>query len=151
MVDRESRRRLAELLRHFVAGLISNDEFEDRCPHGSRDSAVRQIMDEGAWFLYDDLHEHRLTGRYKLNARDRESVARWILFLETDLSYEWPIVSLGLRLALVPINLVTFGLLGRIVQRYASQGGAVHLWPFRRRPDYEAALKEPPYLRNAAP
>jgi hypothetical protein len=36
---------------------------------------VRQVLDEGAWFLYDDLHEHRLTGNCKLSSRDRRMLA----------------------------------------------------------------------------
>jgi hypothetical protein len=147
-LDRENRRRVAELLRHFVAGQITNDEFEIRSPRRSRDLAVRQILSEGAWFLYDDRHEHRLTGKYKLTPEARENVARWILFLETDLPYEWPVMPFALRFALMPLNLMTVGLLGRLVQRYASRGGPVELWPFRRAWDYNAALMRPPYLNG---
>jgi hypothetical protein len=122
--------------------------IENRRPRGSNDLAVRQIFEEGAWFLYSDVFEHRLTGRYKVVAKNRESVARWILFLKSDLPYEWPIVPFGFRLALVPFNLITLGLLGRIVQRYGSYGGPPDLWPFRRRSDFQAALENPPYLRK---
>jgi hypothetical protein len=149
MVDREARRNVAELLRHFVAGLITNDEFVNRCPRRCQDLAVRQILTEGAWFLYDDLHEHRLTGKWKLSAQQRSHVARWILFLEGDLPYEWPVVPVVIRLALLPANLVTFGLVGRLVQRYASRVGPVDVWPFRRRSDYESVLQQPPYLTGA--
>ena len=147
-LDRTSRRRIAELLRHFVAGRITNDEFVARSPRRSRDLAVRQILSEGAWFLYDDLHEHRLTGKYRLSPEAREQVARWVLFLETDLPYEWPVVPLGVRFALMPLNVITLGLLGRLVQHYTSRGGPVQLWPFRRALDYEAALAQPPYLHG---
>jgi hypothetical protein len=150
MVDRQSRRQLAELLRHLVAGLITNDEFEARCPRRSNDAAIRQVLHEGAWFLYDDLQEHRLTGHQKPSAADRQSVARWILFLESDVEYEWPVVPLVIRLALLPFNLVTMGFVGRMVQRYASRGGDAEVWPFRRQADYQAALKRPPYLGGAA-
>jgi hypothetical protein len=146
IVDKNARRQLAELLRHFVAGLITNDEFVERCPRRCEDLAVRQVLTEGAWFLYDDLHEHRLTGKYRLNVRDRSHVARWILFLESDLRYEWPVVPAGIRLALLPVHLVTFGLTGRLVQAYAQRGGPPDVWPFRRRSDYESALRQPPYL-----
>ena len=54
IVDRQSRRRLAELLRHLATGLITNDEFDDRRPRGSKDLALRQVFAEGAWFLYSD-------------------------------------------------------------------------------------------------
>ena len=149
MIDRKSRRQLAELLRHLGAGLMTNDEFETRCPRGSDDAAVRQILDQGAWFLYDDLHEHRLTGNYKLSSSNRENVARWILFLEKDLEYEWPVLPIMVRLALLPLNVVSLGWAGRGMQRYASRGGCAEVWPFRRRSDYEAALQQPPYFRGA--
>jgi hypothetical protein len=145
MVDQEPRRHLAELLRHLVAGVITNDEFTDRLPRRSKDLAVRQVFWEGAWFLYDDLHEHRLTGKWKLTGQNRRHVARWVLFLETDLPYAWPVVPMPLRLALVPFNIVSLGLVGCLVQRYARRGGPSELWPFRRQPDFDAALKQPPY------
>ena len=112
--------------------------------------AVRQVLHEGAWFLYDDLHEHRLTGNHKLSLGNRRAVARWILFLQGEFEYEWPVVPPLIRLALVPINLVTFNISGRMLLRYASRGGDPEVWPFRRRADYEAALKVPPYLGGAA-
>lgn len=149
MVDRKSRRQLAELLRHLVAGLITNDEFEARCPWGSNDPAVRQVRDEGAWFLYDDLREHRLTGNHKLSSGDRENVARWIVFLESGLEYEWPVLPIAIRLVLLPVNLVSLGLAGPIVQWHASRSGEAEVWPFRRRSGYQAALKQPPYLGGA--
>jgi hypothetical protein len=81
----------------------------------------------------------------ELTAQNRRHVARWVLFLETDLPYEWPVVPMLLRLALVPFNIVTLGLVGCVVQRYARRGGPSELWPFRRQSDFDAALKQPRY------
>ena len=97
MVDRSSRRQLAALLRQLAAGRMTNDEFERREPLESADPAIQAICSDGAWFLYDDLHEHRLIGKYRLDGRLRSDVARWVLFLETDIEYQWPIPPLWWR------------------------------------------------------
>jgi hypothetical protein len=149
MIDRPARRRLAELLRHLVAGRISNDEFEDAIPHDSADVAIREVFNNGAWFLYDDLHEHRLIGRYHLNRSDWNEVARWVLFLETDLEYEWPVQPMWKRLGLAVATLVTLGLLAVIMRRRNSQIAELAAWPFRTPAAYQAALRRPPYLNGA--
>lgn len=89
MIDRQARRRASELLRHLGAGLIANDQFEDRFPTASEDVAIDEIRSQ-AWFLYSDLREYRLAGKHRLAADARREVARWILFLQSDLEYEWP-------------------------------------------------------------
>src|SRR5436190_16244886 len=98
MVDRKARSRFAESIRALVAGQITNDEFEDlRLPTlDTSDPAIVAIFDEGVWRLYSDLHEHRLRGKYALSRKNTSDVARWILFLRTDLPYEWPQLR-GLR------------------------------------------------------
>jgi hypothetical protein len=149
MVQRESRRRLAELLRGLVAGRITNDEFELAIPRDSGDSAVREVFRDGAWFLYDDLHEHRLVGKYRLSRDGRDEVARWVLFLESDLEYEWPVPPMWKRVAFMLASVGTLGLLAAIMRRRNSRNGALAVWPFRTLSAYEAALRHPPYLNGA--
>lgn len=43
MVDRKARDKFAELLRHFVAGQITNDVFEYQVPHSPKDLAIFEI------------------------------------------------------------------------------------------------------------
>jgi len=43
-----------------------------------------------AWQLYDDMFRHRADGPHALAKDDRRSVARWVLFLRTDIEYSWP-------------------------------------------------------------
>ncbi len=43
MIDREARTKLAELIRHLVAGMITNDEFDDRRPN-STELAIREVF-----------------------------------------------------------------------------------------------------------
>jgi hypothetical protein len=150
MIDRASRRQLAELLRQLVTGQITNDQFEDRIPYQSHDPSIREICREGAWFLYDDLHEHRLVGKFRLDKEQRSEIARWILFLERDSEYEWPIMPAWKRIALIVACLATFGLLAAIMRRINRENPDLAVWPFRNVAAYQAALQNPPYLNGAA-
>jgi len=144
MVDRESRTKLAELIRHLAAGQITNDEFENRLlPLGSADPAVWEVFSSGAWCLYSDLWE------YRLPKDARREVARWILFLKTDLEYEWPRLGRLRILFLLLGNLVSLGLFGVAYRKYFRRFGEWHVWPFLRRSDYDLALKQPPYFTGA--
>lgn len=146
MIDRSARNQLAEALRVLAAGLVSNDEFEDsRLPH-SHDVAIREIFSRGAWMLYSDNREYRLTGKNKLDAATKSEVARWVLFLKTDLQYQWPVYSRLHMLGMLLANIMTLGMANRIfISRFAAYGDA-DVWPFIRKADYEAALHSPPYL-----
>jgi len=146
LIDRPARTAMAEALRHLAAGRISNDQFVERLGLASRDAAVTEIHLNGAWYLYDDTREHRLTGRQRLDGEARHEVARWILFLKTDLEYEWPSLR-GLRwMLLLLLSAVTLGAAGALYRRRMRRAGDIEVWPFLRRQDYEAALAQPPYL-----
>jgi hypothetical protein len=149
MVDRDARDRFAELLRHLVAGQITNDDFATRLPLSSGDPAVNQIFWNGAWLLYDDLREYRLVGSYRLPREPRREVARWILFLKSDLTYEWPRLLGYFRFPWYFLNVLSLGLLGFFVRRRLLHGGNLDVWPFYRESDYEVALARPPYFARA--
>jgi hypothetical protein len=148
MIDRSARNRLAEGIRHLVAGTISNVEFEERSLSSSTDPAVHAVFIGGPWFLYHDLVRYRLRGVHRLSPADRREAARWALFLKSDLPYEWPVERHGLvgSLVWVVVNLFTFGFFARSAQRRFAQSGDIAVWPFVRRSDYEASLTRPPYL-----
>jgi hypothetical protein len=87
MTDRRARDKLVELIRNLADGIITNDEFEDRL-YGSdlprrKDAAIGEIYAGGAWYMYDDLSTHKMTGKWKLPKASKEIVARWILFLKS--------------------------------------------------------------------
>lgn len=148
MIDRISRDRLAEQIRHLVAGVITNYEYEDRIVTGSRDPAVGEIY-WVIWQLYDDLHEHRLTGT--ISKEDRRVIARLILFLKSDLEYEYPHSSPLFGLLLVLGSILMHGILGFLTLLFTQllrQNDAPSFWPFMRLSDYETALTRPPYLRS---
>jgi len=177
MVDRASRDRLAENLRHFAAGLITNDEYEDRILESRRtgDKAIEEIFHQ-VWYCYDDLSEHRLTGRHSLTMEGRKTLARLTLFLKSDIEYEGPILSLpgwcsilwiyvtgGLLLYLicqmfsniwlillaVPYLGISYAVARHFDRKINSPGQFDDsVWPFARLSDYEAALANPPYLNG---
>jgi hypothetical protein len=150
MIDRLSRNVVAEAIRALAAGIITNDAFEERLPARSQDPAVYALFSSGAWFLYDDLHEHRLVGRYRLRPEARAEVARWVLFLKTDREYEWPSSSGVVAALWLVAVLATLGLLAPVRRHWYGRGGDVAVWPFHKRAHYDEAIKHPAYLTGAA-
>jgi hypothetical protein len=148
MVDKDARLKAGELLRHLVSGQITNDQFEERFPGRCDDVALTELQSE-AWFLYDDLREYRLAGKDRLSSESRRQIARWVLFLHTDLEYEWPVRSLSTALLLTIGNLCTLGLVGHRWRSGFRRHGDIDVWPFIRRSDYDAALANPPLLAQA--
>ena len=148
MVDRPARNRLAEGIRHLAAGAITNVEFEDRLVLSSPDPAVRAVFFGGPWFLYHDVMRYKLRGAHRLDPAVRRHAARWVLFLKSDLPYEWPLKRRGIlrSVAWFALNLFTLGCLARLEHRSFTRHGAIQVWPFIRHEDYEAALLTPPYL-----
>jgi hypothetical protein len=146
-IDRQSRNQLADAIRALASGAISNDEFEDkRVPRSGGDAAILEIFSEGAWRLYSDLKEYRLRGPNKLDAKTKKEIARRVLFLKTDLPYEWPVSSTRDSLFRFFANLLTLGAANRLNRKRLARQGDVEVWPFLRRSDLEQALKSPVYL-----
>jgi hypothetical protein len=145
-IDRQSRDGYAELLRHFAVGRLTNDQYEDAAEAylGSADLALRELW-WVMWPTYDDLHEHRLTGKWKLPPEGRTTVARMVLFLHSDLPYEWPVVP---RLVALLLNVLTLGRWSR--RHHASKrGGHRDVWPFFRAEDLARAVAHPRLLGGA--
>ena len=91
-VDVLARRRYVKHLRSLATGRITNFEYEDAVNESvdfGKDGVLR-VMYRYAWNLYDDLHQHRLVGEYALPKEARREIAKWIVFLYTDLEYRWP-------------------------------------------------------------
>jgi len=159
MVDRALRARPADAIHALAAGLITNDEFEDGLladgiplavdPHRWLDPSIGPIG-EAAWCLYSDTHAYRLAGRYKLSPEARREALRWVLFLRSDLEYEWPPFRL-INPALVSlsgcqVSLLTFGILSRrwFAREFTEwqRAGEYVVWPFFRRTDYDAVYRQ---------
>lgn len=150
MVDREARNKLAEAMRALASGLITNDDFEDkRLPHSKEDAAISGVFSKGAWLLYSDLEEYRLSGIHRLDEKTKSVVARWVLFLKTDLPYEWPVSDIKQGLLHFIANILTLGTANKSYASKYQARGDIEVWPFLRQADYELALQDPVYLNNA--
>ena len=149
MIDRKARAILAENFRHLIAGLITNDQFEDRLVR-SKDAGVNEVFYSGAWPLYDDLHEHKLTGKWAIHTDGKPIAARYILFLKTDLEYEWPRKTGIKEVPWAFLAVFTLGLSAVIRNRLIHKGekGDKTVWPFYRESDYQIALCNQPYLKT---
>ena len=148
MIDREARDLMAEALRQLLARQITNDEFEDMIPSGPSDDGALGPIESRAWTFYDDMHAHKLDREF--TDAMRSDVARWLLFLQTDLKYRWspgpwdrfPIYNW-------PLNLLTLGWWERRKARLLAeweQQGDVTVWPFLERSAFDAACARPRFL-----
>lgn len=144
MIDRKARDILAEQLRHLVSGQITNDEFNARLPGKTQDAGFRAI-EEQAWFLYGDLSQHKLTGSRALSESGRHTICRLILFLHSDLEYEW---SKHLCTGFVRLfaGVISLGWVPEHFDKQWQAQGEYDVYPFFRRSDYERANSHPRLL-----
>ena len=140
MIDNDARTALAENIRHLVAGVISNDEFEKRIPLNSPDPAIQAIFFGGAWQLYSDLQTMFLRDKHRASKAVRKDSARWILFLKSGLPYEWPHHHHLLCLLWLPFYIITLGRIGVLRRSLFARHGDLTIWPFIRRSDFEKML-----------
>ena len=140
MIDRVGRDTLALLLRRLVTGRITNDEFEDALPGRSEDEAIWAVFRGGAWYLYGDLHEHRLVGEHELSSEQRREVAKWILFLKSNREYEWPRHRAWKSLLYWLANVLSVGLVAHIYRRWWRRNPYRQAWPFRTAEDLHCVV-----------
>lgn len=152
MVDRKARDEFAELLRHFIAGRMTNEAFEDQIPF-SKDLAIFEIWWLAAWPLYDDFDEHTLTEEHSASNEERREIAKCVLFLKTDREYQWPRHSTLKQLLMDLKFLVSFGRAGIYSSKELldATAGDLEAWPFIGLKDLEAARSQPPYLAGGKP
>lgn len=137
MIDRGSRDQIAALLKDLGTGKVTKVQFDERRPR-SRDRAVREVVAQ-ARLLLGDAREDPESGGLELGRDDRRDVERWILFLQTDLPYRWPILPLWARiLGLIP-SVLTFGLFWRPYRLWFERQGDFRVWPFLERRELDAA------------
>lgn len=146
-VDAPARRLASTLLRRLASGRITNDAFEAQWP-SSPDPALRVLRD-AAWFLYSDTHEYRLAGPDRLLPSVKRHLARWILFLHTELPYAWPEMSRPESLARLFAGLITLGVATRLWKTALERSDDADVWPFFRRTDFRRALRSPRLLTRA--
>ncbi len=90
------------------------------------------------WGFYSDLSTHKLEGKHALRPDGKAVFMRCILFLKSNLEYEWPksVVSLSNFV----LHVVTLGKYTRQKRKEFELHGDLDVWPFLRRSDYEAHL-----------
>jgi hypothetical protein len=134
MVDRHVRDIAANVLRQFMEGSISNEEYEQKYPRTKSDPALREIFLQ-IWFFYSDIEIHKLTGKYALNDECRALAERCILFLKSDVEFEWPPQKFGFRYGI--LRLLGFGRILKQRDQRETSIGDHDVWPFFRHADYE--------------
>ena len=174
MIDHERRKKLALHLRHLSVGLISNDEFENgimdditkgwlpeqyrRSKQAKFDDKIIVPMLELCWGLYSDTKNYKLTGSYQLPERSLKIIARSILFLHSDIEYEWPEFDFTNPLIRFSIKelfttVLTLGKYYRDKKQEQNQSylayqklGTHQHWPFFKLADYNEQLTKQPFL-----
>jgi len=134
VIDRHSRQIAVKALRDFVDGAISNKEYERRYPQSRDDPALREVYIQ-IWFLYSDVQTHFLTGKHAPNEERSLFLERCILFLKSDLEFQWPLQECHLWCGLLRL----FGI-RRIVARGKNEEmpiGDKEVWPFLNKTQYE--------------
>lgn len=174
MVDIQKRKKLAIHLRHLSVGLLSNDDFESsilddvssgwlpeeyyRSKEAKYDDRIIKPMLEWCWGLYSDTRNHKLIGRDALPEEVLKTIARCILFLQTDKEYEWPYFDssnslLRFSLGEIVISILSLGQYLRDKKKEKGKKfeefkkfGDYHVWPFHLQTEYEEHLKQHPFL-----
>lgn len=150
MIHRESRDRLAEALRQYVSGRITNDAL-DAVDVDWRDRGAVAVK-ELAWFLYDDTRRHFVEGRVPKGSKQRRTIATWIMFLHSDTEYLWPEYSF-IQFMKWPMNILTLGWWGKHQERRWMEfleAGDIEAWPFCSRLELERVAKRPRLLAGGS-
>ncbi|MEO8236021.1 MAG: hypothetical protein ABI549_11450 [Flavobacterium sp.] len=174
MVNKERRKKLAYHLRHLSIGLITNDEFENyitddvsfgwlpeqyyRAKESKFDDGIIRPILELSWSLYSDLEDQKLKSKNKLSNEQLKEIAKYILFLNSDIEYQWPYFD-----TINPIirfsfsehisNFLSFGKYYKTKMNEKEKKftemqkiGDFHYWPFINKEQYGEQLKNHPFL-----
>ena len=150
-MNRSHRNILAENLRHYLSGRITNFEFMARIEpiYPTNDKGVKAV-ENSFWYCYDDLRKHKNTGKDKLTDEAESHIKRFILFLKSDNEYEWidPKFSNPIKFIL---NIITFGIYPKKSEENLTEKieiGDERVWPFYRETEFEKEINEPKYLNK---
>lgn len=150
-MNRNDRNLLAENLRHYLSGTITNFEFMDRIEtiYRTNDKGVKAIEHE-FWFCYSDLKKHKNVGKHKLSEETENIIKRYILFLKSDNEYEWKDPKFPNVINWF-LNVIKFGICHKKSQEKESENtgfGDERVWPFFRETEFEKEINEPKYLNK---
>ncbi|HVU51803.1 MAG TPA: hypothetical protein VHL80_14000 [Polyangia bacterium] len=109
-----------------MAGLATSDELA-----AGQSERLRQSLDLGvqalrlaAAQLGEDLRQERREGPRALGKAGRRAVAPWILFLRSDLEYQWPDLTVWRTFVLALPDLLKAGAEGDVRSWRGGHGGA---------------------------
>jgi hypothetical protein len=134
MIDRHARDIAASALWDFMAGSISNEQYERRYPRAKDDPALWAIYFR-VWFLYSDVSEHTLTGKHALTDEGRAFLDRCVLLLRSGIEFQWPPTTLHVWYPLLRLFGVGWIVNRRIEKRMSI--GDKEVWPFLKKAEYE--------------
>ena len=174
MVDRKARCEYAQLVRQFISGRMTNDEYEQRffslCA-GKKDLALVEIY-AGVDTLCEDACPSKLTQCWRLNNDARRRVAQAVLFLQSDAEYQWseklwdgsvflftafcisllfallPETPLPIRFAASVPLIAAWQWYEQWQRRRLTIVGDKEAWPFLHQADLEAAKSRPRLLNG---
>lgn len=155
-LDLDSRRQFAILIRQFMNCEINSVNFSEsevrfECME-SEDPALKAI-DGMLWSSYSEEWPHKLSGKHSLTKEGVEMYNRCLLFLESDLEFEWPDEGrqfqqfrCGRVLGELTLGLTYLvdGFLDKRSKAFMDnyrKAGEFEVWPFIRRSDYERELQ----------
>lgn len=171
MVDKQRRKKLAFHLRQLSVGQTTNDDFEYgiveemtdgwlpdqyyRSKNAVNDDAIIIPMLELCWGLYDGTRRHKLIGSDKLAPESLKAIAVCILFLHSDLKYEWPPIDTVPHFSLADLLMAVLTLgysvkikRGEMEKNYLKwqAAGDFNVWPFFSQADYKKQLEQLSFL-----
>lgn len=140
MVNPAKRRFASELIEKFVSAEITNDALSDDFPRDKQDPALEAIWWE-LWQHYSDMYSHKAEGKHQLSLEEVELFRRSVLFLRSNLEYEWPAHKLvSWRHFALRVMGIAKRMDKRLDEEFRSHGD-YQLWPFIRREDYAECVK----------
>jgi len=149
MIDRASRNKLAEVIRHFIGRFKDNFEYDDAAfDINTKDKGVIEIRDN-VWLIYDDLKRHKMEGKWALSKKQDTIVKRCIVFLKSDYEYRWPKLPLYYKVTRPFVWLISFGIITRKLDNYFNGNGSLDVWPFFTENEYVSAKNNPSYCAKS--
>lgn len=156
-VLREVRRQLAEDLEELLDGAITDAEFENRYERLAaklrkmgvdfEEDRVVPMVKAQVWQVFEGPEPWKRDAQHPIHPSTEVMFRKLILFLRSDLEYEWPFArypSFEEQCRGLLMNLLTLGGEARRRGREFSAAGDVEVWPFLRAVDYERELRRQP-------
>lgn len=143
MIDLPQRLEFAEALRQLLAGTITNIDFDRRDFEETEDAGIYAIW-HSVWLCYDDFLPHPL----KITDGQKLDFERCILFLHSELEYEWPDSEPLIQRAAKTLGDLLQTLRGNFPKDRLPDFD-YGVWPFSRREDFEYSLRHPRLLAKS--